>query len=160
MLKPLIAVAALTALVSTALAHGPAGHGTHDHSHEMAYGKPGDPTKPAREIVVDMVEKDGRMLFLPERIEVGVGEQIRFRLRNLGDLEHEFILGTAEEIAEHAELMRAMPEMEHDDPNGKKLGRKTEGDLVWHFTQAGSFEFACLIPGHREVGMAGTILVK
>ncbi|HEX4893590.1 MAG TPA: cupredoxin family protein [Hyphomicrobiaceae bacterium] len=160
MLKPMLIIAALVAAAPGALAHGPGGHGSHGHTQELAYGKPGDPAKPAREIVVDMIEKDGRMLFVPERIEVKVGEQVRFRLRNLGELEHEFILGTAEEIDEHAELMRAMPEMDHDDPNGKKLSKKTEGDLVWHFTQAGEFEFACLIPGHREVGMAGTIVVR
>jgi uncharacterized cupredoxin-like copper-binding protein len=160
MLKSMLVVAVLVAVAPSAMAHGPGGHGSQGHAEELAYGKPGDPAKPAREIVVDMIEKDGRMLFVPERIEVKVGEQVRFRLRNLGELEHEFILGTAEEIAEHAELMRAMPEMDHDDPNGKKLARKTEGDIVWHFTQAGEFEFACLIPGHREVGMAGTILVR
>ena len=160
MLKSMLVAAALAAAAPAAMAHGPGGHGSHSHAEELAYGKPGDPAKPAREIVVDMIEKDGRMLFVPERIEVKVGEQVRFRLRNLGELEHEFILGTAEEIAEHAELMRAMPEMDHDDANGKKVGKKAEGDLVWHFTQAGEFEFACLIPGHREVGMAGTIVVR
>lgn len=34
------------------------------------------------------------------------------------------------------------------------------GDLVWHFNRAGDFEFACLIPGHFEAGMRGTLRVK
>jgi uncharacterized cupredoxin-like copper-binding protein len=32
--------------------------------------------------------------------------------------------------------------------------------MIWRFTKAGTFEFACLIPGHREAGMIGTIIVK
>ena len=38
--------------------------------------------------------------------------------------------------------------------------RKQTSDLVWKFTKAGGFEFACLIPGHRDAGMFGTMDVK
>jgi uncharacterized cupredoxin-like copper-binding protein len=31
---------------------------------------------------------------------------------------------------------------------------------VWQFTQSGRFEFACLIPGHFEAGMVGTVTVR
>ena len=39
------------------------------------------------------------------------------------------------------------------------LPKKT-GDIVWRFTKAGEFDFSCLIPGHREAGMSGKIIVK
>jgi uncharacterized cupredoxin-like copper-binding protein len=32
--------------------------------------------------------------------------------------------------------------------------------MVWRFSKAGTFEFACLIPGHREAGMTGTVTVR
>ncbi|MFX7701371.1 plastocyanin/azurin family copper-binding protein [Acinetobacter baumannii] len=32
--------------------------------------------------------------------------------------------------------------------------------MVWKFSKSGDFEFACLIPGHREAGMVGTVVVK
>jgi uncharacterized cupredoxin-like copper-binding protein len=35
-----------------------------------------------------------------------------------------------------------------------------EHEFVWTFTNAGSFEFAGLIPGHYEAGMHGPILVN
>ena len=38
--------------------------------------------------------------------------------------------------------------------------RTRRGEIVWKFTKAGEFEYACLIPGHREAGMIGTIVVK
>ena len=154
-ISALLAVALTSA---TALAHGPSGLG--DHKQDAAYGEPGDPGKPSREIVVRMNEADGRMLFEPARIEIRTGEQIKFRLENVGVLEHEFLLGTQHEIEEHADMMKAMPDMQHDDPNAKRLQPKTTGDLYWRFTKQGEFDFACLIPGHREAGMTGRIVVK
>ena len=50
--------------------------------------------------------------------------------------------------------------MEHDDPNGMRLAPKKTDQIVWRFTQVGVFEYSCLIPGHREAGMIGTIVVK
>lgn len=100
------------------------------------------------------------MVFVPERVEVKRGEQIRFMLRNDGELEHEFVLATTEENIKHAEDMKKNPEMEHDDPNAKRLAPKRAGEIVWRFSKAGTFEFGCLIPGHREAGMIGTVIVK
>lgn len=154
--------AALLTAVSLALLSPAFGHGEHDHAAHpaAAYGKPGDPKKPSREIVIVMKEADGRMLFVPDVITVRRGEQVRFRLKNEGFLDHEFLLGTAAEIEEHADLMQAMPDMVHDDPNSRRVPTKASGDMTWHFTAAGQFDFACLIPGHREAGMTGKIIVK
>ncbi|MDX2157888.1 MAG: cupredoxin family protein [Hyphomicrobiaceae bacterium] len=162
-----LSLIAVLAVVGSAagLAHGPSGHHSHSGGQQgardgLAYGQPGDPQRAARQIIVTMKEADGKMLFEPARIEVGKGEQIRFRLRNDGALDHEFLLGTPQEIAEHADMMKAMPDMKHDDPNSKQVAAKTSGDLLWHFTNVGEFDFACLIPGHREAGMSGKIIVK
>ena len=56
--------------------------------------------------------------------------------------------------------MAKNPDMEHDDPNAKRLAPKKTGEIVWKFTKAGEFDFSCLIPGHREAGMFGKIVVK
>jgi uncharacterized cupredoxin-like copper-binding protein len=50
--------------------------------------------------------------------------------------------------------------MEHDDPNGKTLQPSAKAELLWRFSKRGEFEFACLIPGHREAGMTGKVIVK
>ena len=73
---------------------------------------------------------------------------------------HEFVLATVGENRKHAQLMKKYPNMEHDDPNAKRLTPFTEGEIVWRFTKRGTFEYACLIPGHLEAGMRGTIEVK
>ena len=56
--------------------------------------------------------------------------------------------------------MNMNPDMEHDVPNAMKLAPKKTGELLWKFSKPGEFEYSCLIPGHREAGMIGTIIVK
>ena len=154
------ALAALLLAPGLALA-GPGGAGhSHGGAEETAYGKPGDPKKPARIVPVSMREADGKMLFFPDKLEVRRGEQVRFKLQNGGELAHEFVIATVEENRKHAEEMKKNPDMEHDDPNAKRLDPKKSGEIVWQFTKAGEFEFACLIPGHLEAGMKGTVVVK
>lgn len=135
------------------------GH-TGGHGPEMPFGEPGDPKKPARVVNVVMNEANGKMQYVPNRIEVRKGEQIRFNLRNNGELDHEIVLATFEMNMKHAEEMKKFPDMEHDDPNAKRLAPKKAGEIVWKFTKAGEFDFSCLIPGHREAGMFGTVVVK
>ena len=133
------------------------------HAHDAARfsaGEPGDPKKPARTIEIVMKEESGAMEYVPNRIEVKRNEQIRFVLKNVDVQTHEFLLASRAENRKHAEVMKKHPEMEHDDPNGKTLAPKGSAEILWRFNKRGSFEFACLIPGHREAGMVGTVVVK
>jgi len=50
--------------------------------------------------------------------------------------------------------------MKHEDANSRQVKAKAKGDLVWKFTTAGEFDFACLIPGHYEAGMRGEIQIR
>jgi len=152
-------LAILAALGPAALA-APGAPG-HSHSHaSFSAGEPGDPKKPARAVQITMQEGTGKMMFMPDRLEIRKGEQVRFLLTNNGALEHEFVLATTEENLAHAEEMKKNPEMEHDDPNAKRVAPKKRSEIVWRFTKAGQFEYGCLIPGHREAGMTGIIIVK
>lgn len=155
-------VAAAVALSATGALAGP-GHKpdeSHNHGEETAYGKPGDLKKPARIVQIVFRENDGKMLFLPNSLKVRKGEQIRFQLRNNGAVDHEFVVATLEDNLKHMKEMEKNPDMEHDDPNAKRLKPKATGEIVWHFTNAGTFDFSCLIPGHRQAGMFGTITVE
>ncbi len=154
-----------TLVLSLAVLAGPvsAGSGPPGHNHSdggFSAGEPGDPKKPARLVQVTMQEGSEKMMFIPSRIEIRRGEQIKFLLRNNGELDHEFILATTEENVKHAEEMKKNPEMEHDDPNAKRIVPKKTSEIVWKFSKAGEFEYGCLIPGHRDAGMIGTIIVR
>lgn len=129
----------------------------HADGHATALGKPGDPRKVTRNVEVKMNDS---MRFLPDSIRVKRGETIRFIVRNTGKVKHEMMLGTIKELKEHAELMRKFPEMEHADPNQVSVDPGMTGELVWQFTTAGTFDFACLMPGHFEAGMVGKVRVS
>jgi len=149
----------LTAALFTVIALLLGQAGAHDAPHYAA-GEPGNPKQKSRVVVVTMKEGDGKMMYFPDRLEVRKGEQVRFILQNLGELDHEFLLDTTEANLKHYEEMKKNPEMDHDDPNGKRLKPKGKNEILWRFTKTGEFEFACLIPGHREAGMLGKIIVK
>lgn len=152
-----VLLSALTLLASNAQASADAGH-AHE---EFAAGVPGDGKKPTRVVTVKMRETpDGKMIYEPAKLAVKKGEQIRFVIVNAGEIPHEFVLATVEQNLKHAEMMKKYPEMEHDDPNSKTIQPKQKAEIVWRFTKAGAFEFACLIPGHREAGMIGNVDVK
>ena len=160
-LTQLAIVAGLGAL--TLYAPATAAPGAPGHSHgpgSFLAGEPGDPKRPARTMLITMREGDGKMMYMPDRLEIKRGEQIRFVITNSGELDHEFVLATTEENLKHYEEMKKNPEMEHDDPNAKRVGAKKKSEVVWRFTKAGQFEYGCLIPGHREAGMTGIITVK
>ena len=156
----LLASAPTLLVLSTSLAVAVPGAPGHSHR-SFGAGAPGDPKKPARTVEVVMKEtEDGKMLFVPDRVEAKRGEQVRFVLKNAGKVDHEFLLDTPERNAKHKVEMRKNPDMEHDDPNGKRLAPGGTGEIVWRFSKAGTFEFACLIPGHHESGMHGKAIVK
>lgn len=138
--------------------HGKAegGH-SGDGGDEQGVGKTGDRKKVLRTIRVLMSDN---MKFTPATVSVKRGETIKFVVRNAGRIKHEMVIGTMAELKEHAELMRKMPGMEHDDTNQVALDPGQSGEFVWQFTKAGTVDFACLQPGHFEAGMVGTVSVK
>jgi uncharacterized cupredoxin-like copper-binding protein len=124
---------------------------------QTAFGREGDPRKASRVIKVDMADT---MRFTPANITVKRGETVRLIPTNKGQVLHEMVLGTPEELRKHAELMKKFPGMEHDEPYMAHVKPGTSGEIVWQFTQPGEFQFACLIPGHFEAGMVGKVTVK
>ena len=143
-------------IVSVVLLSWAAAAAAHEQHSGYSAGEPGNPKKPAREIVVLMNEMD----YSPAIIEVKRRDQIRFVIRNVGTEVHEFLLATTAENLKHGEAMRKNPDMEHDEPNGVRLAAKKSGEILWKFSKAGTFEYSCLIPTHREFGMIGKVVVK
>ncbi len=120
------------------------------------FGKPGKAAAVTRTIEISMGDD---MRFQPEKIAIKQGEVIRFKLKNTGKVPHEMILGTADEIQEHADMMKQMPNMQHHDANMIRLQPDQNGEIIWNFDLGGDFQFVCLMPGHREAGMKGDIHV-
>ena len=124
---------------------------------ETSFGRAGDPQRVTRIIKVRMSDT---MRFSPSALSVRQGETVKIVVSNGGKVLHEMVLGTAADLKKHAALMRQFPGMEHDDANTAHVQPGKTGAIVWQFTKAGEYGFACLVPGHFEAGMVGTVLVK
>jgi uncharacterized cupredoxin-like copper-binding protein len=124
---------------------------------QKPWGIAGDPKQARRTVEIRMSDD---MRFTPNHLDVRLGETLRLRATNRGQVMHEIVIGTRAELVEHAEMMKKFPNMEHDEPYMAHVAPARRGDIVWTFNRAGDFEFACLIPGHFEAGMRGTIRVQ
>lgn len=145
-----------------AYAHGPAHPSpqaapTEVIKEQKPWGIAGDAAAARRTVTIRMSDD---MRLSPNHIEVREGETLRIRAVNAGAVMHEIVLGTGEELAAHAELMKKHPGMQHDEPYMAHVPPGRQGDVVWHFNRPGEFQFACLIAGHYEAGMRGTIRVQ
>jgi uncharacterized cupredoxin-like copper-binding protein len=157
-----IAIATLLSfavLGGSAWAHGKESHGKPAgpvKKEQKAWGIAGDAKKVSRTVTLKMTDN---MRFTPDRVEVKRGETIRFVVQNDGKVLHELVIGTKQELDEHAALMLKFPNMEHDEPYMAHVDPGKKGEIVWTFNRAGDFDFACLIAGHYQAGMVGKIKV-
>lgn len=153
-LNHIIAALSMVLVSSFVYAHGDnaVGHGEAD-----TIGQPGKPENISRSITITMLDT---MRYNPANISVKQGETVKFIVKNSGKTKHELVLGTEKELKEHYELMKKNPEMEHADENMVTVQPGESGEIIWHFTKAGKIDFACLLPGHYEAGMKGTVSVK
>lgn len=159
-IKSLLLAAVLSLAAPAMHAHGPEKHGAKAKqalsTDEHPWGREGDPRKASRTITVDMGDD---MRFNPSRLQIKAGETVRFVVANKGKLMHEMVIGTEAELAKHAELMRRHPGMEHEEPYMAHVSPGKREEIAWTFTKPGTFMYGCLIPGHWESGMKGTIVV-
>jgi uncharacterized cupredoxin-like copper-binding protein len=131
---------------------GEQGHETGGHSNALVV---------SRSIEVRM---DDQMRFSPSHIEVRAGETIRFVVHNAGQTAHEMVLGSDAQIVAHAQAMQQG--QGHGDGHGHdgaaaiSVPAGQTGELVVKFEQATALQMACLIPGHYEAGMRGSLKVS
>ena len=162
MSKPTLVIGAGLALALLSAAAQATGTGSHGHGASQGaagsdIGVPGQTKQATR--TVRIVARDD-MKYRPETVTVRAGETVRIVLKNEGAVNHEFVLGTEDELKEHAAAMVQNPEMEHDDPNMLSVDPGKSGEIVWRFTKAGEVIFGCLHPGHYDGGMVGKIVVN
>jgi uncharacterized cupredoxin-like copper-binding protein len=171
-------IAAAIGLAASAPAFAAGAHSGGHGGGEAMHGSPGQPSQVDRTVEVVMHDN----YYEPETLEVEAGETIRFRVRNSGQLVHEFNLGTPAMHAAHKDEMMMMMEhgvlhadrideqaakrMQasmghgmHDDPNSALLEPGESAEVIWTFPEGGkaTLEFACNVPGHYEAGMVGEV---
>lgn len=140
----------------TAMDDGMAG----DAHESFAFGEPADEAEADRTVEVEALDS---LAYEPSGIDVEAGETVTFVVTNPGSAVHEFVIGDAETQEEHEQEMQEMMEsgmQMHDEPNALALDPGETKSITWHFTEAGTLEFACHQPGHYAGGMRGEIDVS
>jgi uncharacterized cupredoxin-like copper-binding protein len=168
-----VALLAAVGLSGAAISHEGQSDGA-TKAAEAAFGRPGQATKVTRTIKVEGYEFE----FAPAALIFKAGETVKFVFVNTGHEPHELSIGDAAYQSEHRAMMaKAAKEakargetVDHathaDDHMHGAEGNVVEAkpgetkELIWQFSKPGTFELACNIPGHTELGMTGTIKVE
>jgi uncharacterized cupredoxin-like copper-binding protein len=124
---------------------------------EDRLGKPGDPAKVDRAIEIAVSDD---MRFSPDEVRIKTGQTIRFHVVNGSALDHMMVLGRLADLRKQAALMSKATGRSLSAPTAILVGPGQTGNLIWQFTHSGSFDFACLIPGHLTGGMKGKVIVR
>jgi len=146
----------LVCLSAASFAHGDEEHTGPVVREQTEWGIAGNVRAAKRSIEIRMLDT---MRFVPEQISVRQGETVKLVLKNDGQMLHEFVLGTQKKLEEHAALMIRFPNMEHSEPYMAHVPVGKSRTIIWTFNRTGTFEFACLMPGHYQAGMKGQITV-
>ena len=140
-------------------------------------GEEGDPNKIDRVVNIKMYDN----YYEPNLVKIKKGETIKFIIENLGEMVHEYNIGTKEmhikhqpemqKLIDHEILlgdkidrnkMKKMAEMDHSlghaHSNSVMLEPKETGEIIWKFSKDVNLEMACNIPGHYESGMVGSLI--
>ena len=142
-------------------------------------GEKGDPNSVDRTINIKMYDN----FYEPSIIKIKKGETIKFIVQNLGDMVHEYNIGTKEMHIKHQPEMQKLVEhgillvdkidkvkmkemakndhsLAHAHTNSVMLEPKKTGEIIWKFSKDLNLEIACNVPGHYEVGMIGQIITE
>lgn len=126
------------------------------NSEQKPWGMAGNPKAVSRTITLLITEQ---IRLLPESIDVVQGETLKIVLTNNGALKHEFVIGTSQELEEHAALMVQSPDKGHAAPHIAQIAPGKTTELVWTFNRPGVFAFACPFAGHYQSAVVGRIVV-
>ena len=129
----------------------------HAHPVVTGAGRAGNGDRVQRTVTIGMADS---MRFAPAQLHVVLGETLKLVARNDGAVMHEIVIGTRTEIARKREAMRRDPDKAHGAPYMAHVAPGASEYIVWTFDRPGRLEYACLLPGHYEAGMRGTITVR
>lgn len=100
----------------------------------------------------------------PSRVEVRLGEEVRFVLENPTDLPHEIFIGSEAAQAEHASrLAPAGADVEAADASDPAAAYVPAGgvaQLTYRFDDPAATVIGCHLVGHWESGMRAEVVLR
>ena len=142
----------------------------------MKIGSKGKESEVSRVVEVMMYDN----YYEPSSFRIKAGETIKFEVKNVGMLVHEFNIANKMMHMKHQpemikmveneilladsidkEKMKKMAKMDkamgHSHSNSVLLEPNQKGEIIWKFDNAVNIEVACNVPGHYQVGMIAKV---
>ena len=142
----------------------------------MKIGSKGKESEVSRVVEVMMYDN----YYEPSSFRIKAGETIKFEVKNVGMLVHEFNIANKMMHMKHQpemikmveneilladsidkEKMKKMAKMDkamgHSHSNSVLLEPNQKGEIIWKFDNAVNIEIACNVPGHYQVGMIAKV---
>lgn len=122
----------------------------------FAFGRPGQEAEVTKTV---HVEANDQMRLKFDSMDIRRGDVVKFVVKNVGQVPHEFAVGDdvfrREHLQEMKHQMAGMAGMEHNDLNVVSLQPGETKPLIWRFDKlhTRNIIFACYVPGHYEAGM-------
>ncbi len=133
------------------------------------------------ELVITMRTEDFK--FVPDTFTIKVGQTVRLRLDNHDPVLHDYTTDEAEFIVLDAdgaahddhEVVAASHDDDDQDMDDHDMDPEAQvslqplhiaaegeehGELLFEATEPDEYVFYCSVPGHREAGMVGTIIIE
>jgi len=106
----------------------------------------------------------GEWRFEPSVVEVPVGHRVKLTLVNHGLVEHDVeVVGILAEDIEVVGGVERHARLGGGHHNESVIAAHAEpgttASVIFTATEAGEYDFACTIPGHKEAGMVGKLVV-
>lgn len=115
-------------------------------------------SSPATELTVTMTEFG----FEPNTITVTAGEPVKLTLVNNGAIEHDFVV----EVMPVKDVSTEGMDMDHMSGDHAEYDLHTAtaagatSSISFTVTEPGTYQIICSVPGHKEAGMTGELIVK
>lgn len=101
-----------------------------------------------------MVESADTFQFAPDKVSIPAESRVVLTFRNVGNLEHNFIVAAGEIDPFNLHMTDALAEINTGIVPGGE-----EATLTFKAPPPGAYTFVCVVPGHAAAGMRGTLTV-
>ena len=102
--------------------------------------------------------------FAPDVMEVAAGDVVEIAIQNVEPLLHDLTIDVIDADV-HVSFLAGTGQHAHQDPETEAdvhfaLTERGSGIVHLKINEPGEFVFYCSVPGHRESGMVGTLIVQ
>lgn len=111
------------------------------------------------EISIQLGDASGQLRFFPDRLQLQARQKYKLRFSNPSPSKHYF---TAKDFADASWTQKVQAGKVEVKGAIHELELKPGGEAEWVLIpeKAGIYDLYCSIPGHREAGMVGSIVVQ